>query len=265
MTNLLTLNNVHKIFGPGTVNENHVLRGIDLELKKGDFTTVIGSNGAGKSTLLNAIAGSFPIDEGEIYLLDKRLNNMPAFQRAKYVSRVFQDPQMGTARDLSIEENLAVAYKRGQKKSLGLAITNDMRDLFREKLARLNMGLEDRLKIRASSLSGGQRQVLTLLMAVLQTPEILLLDEHTAALDPRASSMVLALTEQLVEEDEISTLMITHNMEDAVKYGNRLIMLHQGQIVNDVSGSEKENLTVDDLMNMFQQNTGVISDNLALS
>ena len=172
---------------------------------------------------------------------------------------------MGTARDLTIEENLAVAYNRGRKKSLGLAITNDMRDLFREKLARLNMGLEDRLKVRASSLSGGQRQVLTLLMAVLQTPEILLLDEHTAALDPRASSMVLSLTEELVEEDHISTLMITHNMEDAVKYGNRLIMLHQGQIVNDISGEEKENLTVDDLLDMFQQDTGAISDNLALS
>lgn len=265
MAKLLTLKNVHKIFGQGTVNENHVLKGIDLELEKGDFTTVIGSNGAGKSTLLNAVAGSFAIDEGDIYLLDKRLNHMPAFQRAKYVSRVFQDPQMGTARDLTIEENLAVAYNRGRKKSLGLAITNDMRDLFREKLARLNMGLEDRLKVRASSLSGGQRQVLTLLMAVLQTPEILLLDEHTAALDPRASSMVLSLTEELVEEDQISTLMITHNMEDAVKYGNRLIMLHQGQIVNDISGEEKENLTVDDLLDMFQQDTGAISDNLALS
>ena len=265
MTNLLTLNNVHKIFSPGTVNENHVLRGIDLELEQGDFTTVIGSNGAGKSTLLNAISGTFMIDEGDIELLDKRLNRMPAFQRAQYISRVFQDPQMGTARDLTIEENLAVAYKRGQKKSLGLAITNDMRDLFREKLAKLNMGLEDRLKVRASSLSGGQRQVLTLLMAVLQTPELLLLDEHTAALDPRASTMVLALTEELVEEDRISTLMITHNMEDAVRYGNRLIMLHQGQIVNDVSGSEKENLTVDDLMNMFQENTGTVSDSLVLS
>lgn len=265
MTNLLTLKNVHKTFAEGTVNENHVLRGIDFELEEGDFTTVIGSNGAGKSTLLNAIAGTFSINQGDIYLKDKKMNDLPAYRRARYVSRVFQDPQVGTARNLTIEENLAIAYKRGKKHSLAPSITHEMREMFKSELSKLNMGLEDRLKVRASSLSGGQRQVLTLLMSALQTPDLLLLDEHTAALDPRASSLVLELTQQLVEERKLSTIMITHNMEDAVKYGNRLIMLHQGQIVTDLKAEEKANLSVDDLLNLFHKNTGVVSDNLVLS
>lgn len=264
MVPILSLQDVHKIFGKDTIDENRVLQGIDLDIHRGDFISVIGSNGAGKSTLLNSIAGVYPIDQGEIYLNGQPITDTPAYRRAQYISRVFQDPQVGTARELTIEENLAIANKRGKRNSLSLAITSDMRQLFIEELKKLNMGLEDRLTVRTQSLSGGQRQVLTLLMAVLQTPELLLLDEHTAALDPRASSMVMNLTQRLVEERQLSTLMITHNMEDAVKYGNRLIMLHQGKIVYDISGKEKSQLKVDDLLELFHKQTGTLSDNLAL-
>lgn len=264
MTQILEMNNVHKIFSEGTVDENHVLKGVDFTLNKGDFVTVIGSNGAGKSTLLNSIAGVFPVDDGEIYLEGEFINDIPAYKRAKNIARVFQDPKTGTATSLTIEENLAIAYKRTKKNSLGRAITSEMRDIFKEELKQLEMGLENRLNVKAGSLSGGQRQVLTLLMAVLQTPDILLLDEHTAALDPRASAMVLDLTHRLVEERGLSTLMITHNMEDAVKYGNRLIMLHQGKIMVDISGDEKKNLSVEDLLQLFHQNTGAVSDAMVL-
>lgn len=256
MMPIIQLKNIHKRFELGSINENHVLKGINLSINKGDFITIIGGNGAGKSTFLNSLAGTFPIDEGEILLDGKNITNLAANKRAKYISRVFQDAKMGTASRLTIEENMAIAWKRGEKRSLGRGILKNQRKLFKKELKKLDLGLENRLKQDAGLLSGGQRQALTLLMATLVTPKLLLLDEHTAALDPKTSQMVLDLTDQIVREQELTTMMITHNMEQAITYGNRLIMMHEGQIVVDVSGEEKEQLTVPELLALFKRNSG---------
>ncbi len=256
MTPALELKQVDKSFEIGTVNENHVLKNIDFTVNKGDFITVIGGNGAGKSTLLNSITGSFPIDRGQILLDGEDITHLDAYKRATHISRVFQDAKMGTASRLTIEENLAVAWKRGEKRGLGFGIRKNDRDMFREELKQLDLGLEDRLKMDVGLLSGGQRQALTLLMATLVTPKLLLLDEHTAALDPKTSEMVLDLTEKMVREKEITTMMITHSMEQALSLGNRLIMMSDGNIVVDVSGEEKEKLTVPDLLELFKKRSG---------
>lgn len=266
MANILTVEHVHKTFEAGTPNENHVLKDISLDMKEDDFISIIGGNGAGKSTFLNSVAGSFSVDYGEIILDGEDITEKPANKRAKDISRVFQDTRMGTAGRLTIEENLAVAMTRGQKRGLRLGIKDNNRELFREELKKLQLGLEDRLKMDVGLLSGGQRQALTLLMATIVTPKLLLLDEHTAALDPKTSKMVTELTDQLVHEKGIPTLMITHNMQHAIDQGNRLIMLHEGNIVVDVSGEEKQNLTVMELVNLFQTKSGseVTDDSLML-
>lgn len=256
MSEILSVENIHKTFEVGTPNENHVLKGLNLKMADDDFISIIGGNGAGKSTFLNSIAGSFAVDSGYIILDNIDITEMSADRRAKYISRVFQDTRMGTASRLTIEENLAVALKRGQRRTLGRGIKAENRDFFREELKKLDLGLEDRLKMEVGLLSGGQRQALTLLMATIVTPKLLLLDEHTAALDPKTSEMVTELTEQLVHEKGIPTLMITHNMQHAIDQGNRLVMLHDGQIVVDVSGAEKKNLTVAELVNLFQARSG---------
>lgn len=256
MEHALELKKVNKTFESGTVNENHVLKSIDFTVNKGDFITVIGGNGAGKSTLLNSVAGSFPIDDGQILLGGQEISHQDAYKRASHISRVFQDARMGTASRLTIEENLAVAWKRGKKRGLGFGIRKEQREIFKEELKQLDLGLENRLKMEVGLLSGGQRQALTLLMATLVTPKLLLLDEHTAALDPKTSEMVLGLTEKIVEEKDITTLMITHSMEQALTFGNRLIMMDNGHIVVDVSGQEKEELTVPDLLALFKERSG---------
>lgn len=255
-TPALELKQINKTFEMGTINENHVLKNIDFTVQKGDFITVIGGNGAGKSTLLNSISGSFPIDSGKILLDKQDITNQKAYSRASNISRVFQDSKMGTASRLTIEENLSIALKRGQRRGLNYGIRREQRDLFQKELKQLGLGLENRLKTDAGLLSGGQRQALTLLMATIVTPKLLLLDEHTAALDPKTSEMVLALTDKIVNEKNITTLMITHSMEQALTYGNRLIMMNQGQIVVDVSGDEKAQLSVNDLLQLFKERSG---------
>lgn len=264
MSAILELKEVHKSFEVGTVNEHHVLKGVNLVLEEGEFVTIIGGNGAGKSTLLNSIAGSFGVDEGSIYLDGVDVTNQRTAKRAKHIGRVFQDPRMGTATRLSIEENLAIAFNRGKSRGLSRGVKEKQRHQFKEQLTVLDLGLENRLKKEVGLLSGGQRQALTLLMATLVTPKLLLLDEHTAALDPKTSESVLTITEKIVEEKQLTTLMITHNMEDAIRYGNRLIMLHAGQIVVDVKGEEKAGLTVPDLLALFQKNSGQVMTDDAL-
>lgn len=262
---LLTLSNIHKTFEKGTVNENHVLCGLNLEIDQGDFISVIGGNGAGKSTLMNSIAGVLKIDEGDIILEGQSIKNLSVDVRSKDISRVFQDPRMGTATNLSIEENMAIAYRRGKKRSIfKKSITESERQIFKEALTELGLGLEGRMKTDANFLSGGQRQALTLAMATLVRPKILLLDEHTAALDPKTSDMVMGLTKKVVEEQKLTTLMITHNMEHAIEYGNRLVMLYHGKIVVDVKGEEKRNLTVAQLMDLFRKNSGQVLNDDAL-
>lgn len=256
MTPALELKQVDKIFEAGTVNENHVLKSLDFTVNKGDFITVIGGNGAGKSTLLNSIAGSFPIDKGQILLYGEDITNQDAYKRATHISRVFQDARMGTASRLTIEENMAIAWKRGKKRGLGFGIRKDARAIYQEELKQLDLGLENRLKMDVGLLSGGQRQALTLLMATLVTPKLLLLDEHTAALDPKTSDMVLDLTEKIVGGKQITTMMITHSMEQALTFGNRLIMMSNGKIVVDVAGEAKEKLTVPDLLDLFKKRSG---------
>ena len=258
MASLLTLENIHKTFEAGTVNENHVLKGLDLEVEEGDFISVIGGNGAGKSTLMNILAGNL--------LAGKSIKNLSVRKRAKDIARVFQDPKMGTASRLTIEENMAIALRRGQKRGLGWGVKEKDRIQFQEALKELNIGLENRLKVDTQYLSGGQRQALTLVMAALVKPKLLLLDEHTAALDPKTSQMVMDLTQKIVEHHQLTTLMITHDMNHAIEYGNRLIMLYQGKIVVDVKGEEKKHLTVEDLMHLFQKNSGqsLVSDELVL-
>lgn len=262
---LLTLSNIHKTFEKGTVNENHVLRGLNLEIEEGDFISIIGGNGAGKSTLMNSISGALPIDEGDIILEGESIRKASVVERAKYISRVFQDPRMGTATNLTIEENMSIAYKRGKKRSFFKpSVTEEERKLFKESLSELGLGLENRMKTDANFLSGGQRQALTLAMATLVRPKLLLLDEHTAALDPKTSDMVMDLTRKVVEEQKLTTLMITHNMEHAIEFGNRLVMLYHGKIVVDVKGEEKANLTVAELMDLFHKNSGQVLNDDAL-
>lgn len=260
---MLRITNVTKTFNPGTITEKKALLGIDLELADGDFVTVIGGNGAGKSTLLNLIAGVYSCDTGKIELNGTDLTNMPEYRRAKYLGRVFQDPMMGTAANMEIEENLAMAYRRGKKRSLAWGIKSSERALYHEKLALLDLGLEDRMKSKVGLLSGGQRQALTLLMATLQKPDLLLLDEHTAALDPKTAARVLELTEQFVKEDHLTTFMVTHNMRHAIQYGNRLIMMMKGRIIYDVRGDEKKNLKVEDLLAKFGA-AGELNDRMVL-
>ena len=253
---MLELKNVRKTFNPGTVNEKTALNGMNLRLEPGDFVTVIGGNGAGKSTTLNAIAGTWFVDEGTITIDGKDVTKLPEYKRAVYLGRVFQDPMTGTAASMQIEENLALAARRGQHRGLRAGITSAERDEYREKLKILDLGLEERLTAKVGLLSGGQRQALTLLMATLKEPKILLLDEHTAALDPKTAAKVLEATERIIEKDRLTTLMITHNMKDAIAHGNRLIMMHEGHIIYDVRGEEKKALHVKDLLQKFEEASG---------
>ena len=253
---MLRIQGIFKTFNPGTVNEKVALRGVDLHLQPGDFVTVIGGNGAGKSTLLNCITGAYTVDEGSITIDGVDVTHLPEHKRAKYIGRVFQDPMMGTAATMQIEENLALAARRGKLRGLGSGITNAERKGYMEQLAMLDLGLESRMTAKVGLLSGGQRQALTLLMATLQKPKLLLLDEHTAALDPKTAAKVLETTQRIVEKDNLTTLMITHNMRDAIAYGNRLIMMYDGHIVVDVSGEEKKHLTVEQLLNLFSKASG---------
>ncbi len=250
---MLEVKNIYKTFNPGTVNEKCALSGVDLTLKSGDFVTVIGGNGAGKSTLLNAIAGVWPIDSGDIIIDGNKVTKLSEPRRAKFIGRVFQDPMMGTSATMGIDENLAIAARRGKHRGLAWGNSSKERKAYKEMLSRLDLGLEDRLTSKVGLLSGGQRQAVTLLMATLTKPKLLLLDEHTAALDPKTAAKVLALTEEIVERDNLTTLMITHNMKDALRLGNRLIMMHEGKIIFDVRDEEKKKLTVEDLLAKFEE------------
>ena len=261
---MLEIKNVYKTFNAGTVNEKVALKGLDLTLEDGDFVTVIGGNGAGKSTMLNAVAGVWPVDMGKIIIDGKDVTRLSEHQRAKYIGRVFQDPMMGTAPSMQIEENLALAARRGQRRGLSWGVTKEEREQYRELLGGLGLGLESRLATKVSTLSGGQRQALTLLMATLVRPKLLLLDEHTAALDPKTAAKVLELTEKLVTEQQLTTLMITHNMRDALRYGNRLIMMHDGRPILDVRGEEKAKLTAVDLLQFFEKAGDGVSDKMLL-
>ena len=262
---MLKATGVKKTFFPGSVNEKRALRGVDLTLEDGDFVTVIGSNGAGKSTFLNAIAGVFPIDSGSIEVGGIDISNMPEYKRAQYIGRVFQDPMRGTAANMMIEENMAMASRRGRRLGLRWSSQPAQTEKFRDMLKQLDLGLEERMTAHVGLLSGGQRQALTLLMATLVRPQLLLLDEHTAVLDPKTAAKVMALTDRIVTKEKLTTLMITHNMRDAIRYGNRLVMMHQGRIVVDVSAEEKKNLTVPDLLALFEKGAGVVSDAMMLS
>ncbi len=253
---MLELINVHKTFFPGTVNEKKALNGINLHLAPGDFVTIIGGNGAGKSTTLNAVAGAYPIDEGRILIDGIDVTHLSEHKRARYIGRVFQDPMMGTAPNMEIVENLAIAARRGKRHTLRWGISSRERAEYRELLATLDLGLEDRTSTKVGLLSGGQRQALTLLMATLQSPKILLLDEHTAALDPKTAAKVLEITDRIIAENNLTTMMVTHNMKDAIAHGNRLIMTYNGRIVYDVSGEEKKNLTVEALIAKFSESSG---------
>ncbi|MBP5198710.1 MAG: ATP-binding cassette domain-containing protein [Lachnospiraceae bacterium] len=248
---MLQVNSIYKTFNPGTVNERVALNGLDLTLNDGDFVTVIGGNGAGKSTLLNAIAGTFPVDAGSIILDGTDLTGLAEHKRAKYLGRVFQDPMMGTAPTMQIVENLALAARRGDKRGLKWGITKDEYEKYHEMLKILELGLEDRMTTKVGLLSGGQRQALTLLMATLKKPQLLLLDEHTAALDPKTAAKVLEISDKVVKKNNLTTMMITHNMKDAINFGNRLIMVEDGKVVMDVSGEEKKKLTVAQLIEAF--------------
>ena len=264
---MLELKNVKKTFNAGTINEKVALKGIDLVLNDGDFVTVIGGNGAGKSTLLNAIAGVWRLDQGKILLDGHDVTNMPEYKRAKFLGRVFQDPMKGTAGDMQLDENLAIAKMRGKRHTLSWGVKKADKKEFASLLAMLDLGLENRLTSKVGLLSGGQRQAVTLLMASMNDPKLLLLDEHTAALDPKTAAKVLEITEKIVNEKKLTTLMITHNMKDAIKHGNRLIMMHEGRIIIDVCGEEKSRLTVEDLLDMFAKvsNSEFANDRAMLS
>ena len=253
---MLKLNHIAKTFNPGSVTEKVALADVDIHLNNGDFVTVIGGNGAGKSTMLNAIAGVFPVDRGTIEIGGRNVTSLPEYKRAALLGRVFQDPMTGTAASMNIEENMALAMRRGQKRGLRWGISSTEREMYREHLHMLGLGLEDRLGSKVGLLSGGQRQALTLLMATLRTPQLLLLDEHTAALDPKTAAKVLELTEKLVADQHLTALMVTHNMKDAIAIGNRLIMMHAGRIVVDVSGERKKALTMHQLMELFEKAAG---------
>ncbi len=264
---MLKLENIRKVFNAGTVNEKVALNGLNLHMKEGEFVTVIGGNGAGKSTMLNAIAGVWGVDDGKILIDGVDVTHLPEYKRAAYIGRVFQDPMMGTAATMQIEENMALASRRGMPRTLKTGISKAEREVYREKLKILDLGLEDRMTSKVGLLSGGQRQALTLLMATLQRPKLLLLDEHTAALDPKTAAKVLDATQRIVEKNQLTTMMITHNMRDAITYGNRLIMMYDGHVVVDVSGEQKKNLTVEQLLNLFSQASGSdeVDDKLVLS
>mgnify|MGYP000693569796 CR=1 FL=1 len=253
---MLEINNIYKTFNPGTVNEKVALNGVSLKLNDGDFVTVIGGNGAGKSTLLNAVAGTWKVDEGSILIDGIDVTKMQDYKRAKFLGRVFQDPMMGTAADMQIIENLAMAARRGQRRTLRWGVTKSEKEKYFEAVKSLGLGLEERLTSKVGLLSGGQRQALTLLMATLNQPKLLLLDEHTAALDPATSAKVLAITNKIVTEQNLTTLMVTHNMKDAIDIGNRLIMMYDGHIIYDVKGEEKKNLEVADLLKKFEEAIG---------
>lgn len=253
---MLELKNIYKTFNAGTINEKMALRGLNLTLEDGDFVTVIGGNGAGKSTMLNAIAGVWPVDQGQILIGDADVTKLPEYKRDKYLGRVFQDPMTGTAATMEIQENLALALRRGDSRTLKAGITKKEHAKYREMLATLGLGLEDRMTSKVGLLSGGQRQALTLLMATLKKPKLLLLDEHTAALDPKTAAKVLQTTDMIVNRDNLTTLMITHNMKDAIAHGNRLIMMMDGNIILDIRGEEKKKLTVADLLHKFEEASG---------
>ncbi|MBR0228117.1 MAG: ATP-binding cassette domain-containing protein [Clostridia bacterium] len=264
---MLDLKNVRKTFNTKTIDEKIALDGLNLHIDDGDFVTVIGGNGAGKSTMLNAIAGVWPVDTGSIVVDGTDMTHLPEYRRAAFLGRVFQDPRFGTAATMQIEENLALAARRGEKRTLKPGITREERNAYREKLAILGLGLENRMTAKVGLLSGGQRQALTLLMATLKKPKLLLLDEHTAALDPRTAAKVLEITEKIVTENKLMTLMVTHNMRDAIRYGNRLIMMNGGKIILDISGEEKKRLTIEMLMDAFAKASGAefTNDRILLS
>ena len=264
---MLQLNDLHKTFNPGTVNEKVALNGVSLKMEAGDFATIVGSNGAGKSTLFNAITGGFIADEGSIVLGGQDITFEPEHQRSKVIGHLFQDPLKGTAPNMTIEENLALAYLRAgtAPHAIFSRISRKDKELFREKLSLLDMGLEDRMTSKVGLLSGGQRQAVTLLMATLKKPKLLLLDEHTAALDPKTAAKVLEISNKIVQENHLTTLMITHNMRDAIRYGNRLIMMNEGHVIYDVRGEEKTKLEVSDLLQRFEQAGGEANDRMILS
>lgn len=253
---MLTITNVRKTFNRGTINEKKALNGISLHLNPGDFVTIIGGNGAGKSTMLNMIAGVYPIDSGKIVIDGVNISRAPEYRRAKYIGRVFQDPMRGTAAGMEIQENLALALRRGQRRGIGWGIRNREKEFYRDSLTRLGLGLQTRMSSKVGLLSGGQRQALTLLMATLVEPKLLLLDEHTAALDPKTAKKVLELTQEIICEQELTAMMVTHNMKDAIQMGNRLIMMHDGRIIYDVAGEEKKKLQVEDLLKKFEEASG---------
>ncbi len=253
---MLEIKNICKTFNKGTVNEKVALNGVSLALEEGDFVSVIGGNGAGKSTVLNAVAGVWPVDSGSILIDGIDVTGMPEHKRAKYLGRVFQDPMNGTAATMEIQENLAIAVRRGKSRGLKWGITKKEKEQFRELLKELDLGLEDRMSSKVGLLSGGQRQALTLLMATIQKPKLLLLDEHTAALDPKTAAKVLELSEKIIAENNLTAMMVTHNMNDAIIHGNRLIMMNEGQIILDIGGEEKRKLTVEDLLQKFEQVSG---------
>ncbi|MCI9449818.1 MAG: ABC transporter ATP-binding protein [Clostridiales bacterium] len=248
---MLELKNITKVFNAGTINEKVALNNLSLTLNEGDFVTVIGGNGAGKSTMLNAVAGTYPVDAGSILIGGQDVTRLSEHRRAKFIGRVFQDPMIGTAADMCIDENMSLAMLRGKRRGLSWAISNKDRELYREMLSQLDLGLENRLTTKVGLLSGGQRQAITLLMASMNHPQILLLDEHTAALDPKTAAKVLALSDKIISEEGLTAMMVTHNMKDAIAHGNRLIMMNEGKIIFDVSGEEKKKLTVEDLMDAF--------------
>ena len=258
---MLELINLRKAFNPGTINEKKALNGVTIKLEEGDFVTIIGGNGAGKSTTLNAIAGVWLVDEGAIIINGQNVTGLSEHQRAKYIGRVFQDPMTGTAATMEIQENLALAARRGQNRSLRWGITRKEKEQYHELLKTLGLGLEDRMTSKVGLLSGGQRQALTLLMATLKKPQILLLDEHTAALDPKTAAKVLQLSDEIIAANNLTAMMVTHNMANAIEYGNRLIMMNNGQIIYDVKGEEKKHLTVDDLMKKFEEASGTTLNN----
>ncbi len=253
---MLEIKNIHKTFNEGTINEKRVFDGLSLTLEDGDFVTVIGGNGAGKSTMLNIVAGAYSVDEGEIIIDGVDVTKLPEYKRAKFIGRVFQDPRMGTASDMWVEENMSVADSRGHRRGVRWAITGKDRERYRDQLKLLDLGLEDRLTTKMGLLSGGQRQAITLLMAAMKKPKLLLLDEHTAALDPKTAAKVLEITDKLIKENNLTALMVTHNMRDAIAHGNRIIMMNAGKIVLDIKGEEKKKLTVEALLAKFTEASG---------
>ena len=267
MAYALEIKDIHKTFNKGTINEKVALDGVNLQLNEGDFVTIIGGNGAGKSTTLNAVAGVWPVDSGSIIIGGNDVTGLPEHKRAKFLGRVFQDPMTGTAATMSIDENMALAARRGKKRTLKWGVTKAEREYFKEKLRELDLGLEDRLTSKVGLLSGGQRQAVTLLMASLQKPELLLLDEHTAALDPKTAAKVLELSDKIIEENHLTAMMVTHNMKDAIVHGDRLIMMNEGKVILNIAGEEKKKLTVEQLLHKFEEVSGTefTSDKAILS